>query len=315
MASRLENRVSRQHAVHQQQALKIPVHGLRLVLERLGIVRPTDRAQRSCESAERLVMQSHRPGAAHMFTQHGVRGLQRIVPVPVTVRGQGGPGNESLLYQCERALHVLPHRRLFAGLRAPRVEKADRLIQHGAIARGEQILSQHHERPEHDIAMRVAGSDATLALEKHEPLRPIAVRVLLLHDSQQQVAYGRGTILREQQFHRSLADVARAPTAAGVLFQAPRRKVVHQGVMGEPRDDVGHISQALGHGAGAGRSHSQLRDQADSRVGEQRRLRLLRHEMAANRQSNSGGGAVTMHRKGCWRECWSRNSNSSPPTC
>jgi hypothetical protein len=46
--------------------------------------------------------------------------------------------------------------------------------------------------------MRIAWPDVTLALEKHEPLRPIAVGILLAHHPEQQVAYRRQATEREK---------------------------------------------------------------------------------------------------------------------
>ena len=84
--------------------------------------------------------------------------------------------------------------------------------------------AEREQRPEHDVAVRVAGADRALALEEHEPLRPIAVRILRTHHAQQQIAHRRGVAEREQHLERALTDIARAPPAARVLLETPRRR-------------------------------------------------------------------------------------------
>ena len=79
--------------------------------------------------------------------------------------------------------------------------------------------------------MRIAGADGALALEEHEPLRPVAVGSLRLHHPQQQITHRRGVAEREQQLDRALADVARAPAAARVLLEPARRQVVDERVV------------------------------------------------------------------------------------
>ena len=74
--------------------------------------------------------------------------------------------------------------------------------------------------------MRISGADVALALEEHEPLRPVTIGILLAENSAQQIPHRLETAEREQQFDWSLADIASAPAAAGILFQTARRKVV-----------------------------------------------------------------------------------------
>ena len=85
-----------------------------------------------------------------------------------------------------------------------------------------------------------------IALEEHEPLRPVAVGVLRAHHAQQQVADRLDAPERQQQLDRTLADVARAPAAARVLLQAARRQVVHERVVREPGHDVGDARARAG---------------------------------------------------------------------
>ena len=51
VAACLENRISRQHTVNEQQALEVPVHRLGLALERLCIILATDRSQGASKRA------------------------------------------------------------------------------------------------------------------------------------------------------------------------------------------------------------------------------------------------------------------------
>ena len=100
------------------------------------------------------------------------------------------------------------------------------------VAAREQVLGEREQRPEHDVAVRVAGADAALALEEHEPLRPVAVAAFCAFESR--AATGRASAPcaeREQQLDRTLADVARAPAAARELLEAARREIVDQRVV------------------------------------------------------------------------------------
>jgi hypothetical protein len=82
--------------------------------------------------------------------------------------------------------------------------------------------------------VRVAGTDGGVALEEHEPLRPVAVSLLRFHHPQQQVAHRCVVAVREQQLHGALADVARAPAAARELLEPARGEVVDEGVLVQP---------------------------------------------------------------------------------
>ena len=163
----------------------------------------------------------------------------------MAIGGQRRAGNDALLDQRKGALRVLPDGGRFARVRATRVEERHALVEHSAIAGSDEILSEHHQRPEHDVAVRVAGTDVPLAFEEHEPLRPIAVGILLPHHPEEHVAYRLHAAQREQQLDRPLADVASAPAAAGVLLETSRREVMHERVVCEPRHDVRDAGERL----------------------------------------------------------------------
>ena len=96
--------------------------------------------------------------------------------------------------------------------------------------------------------------DGALALEKHEPLRPVAVGVLVAEDPHENVADRLRATEGEQQFHRPLGHVAGAPATAGILFQTTRGEVVDERVMDEPGQDLGQSLDLPGKGAfGGGR--------------------------------------------------------------
>ena len=153
------------------------------------------------------------------------------------VGGQARAGHHAAADQRQRAVDMGPERGHLAAM------EGHGLVQQRRVAAGDEVLRQAQQRPEHDVAMRVAGADAGLALEEHEPLRPVAVRVLRGEGAQQQVAHRCRAAQRQQHLQRALADVAGAPAAAGVLLQAPRRQVVHQRVVGIPGQDVAQLSQ------------------------------------------------------------------------
>src|SRR5262249_12131561 len=93
--------------------------------------------------------------------------------------------------------------------------------------------------------MRVTRADAALALEKHEPLRPVAKRILISHHAQQHIAYRLDAIQGEQQLDRALAHIPCAPTPTGELLQTSRREVVNQRVLSEPRHDFRESPQSI----------------------------------------------------------------------
>ena len=117
--------------------------------------------------------------------------------------------------------------------------------------------------------MRVAGAVRAVALEEHEPLRPVAVGVLRRVGAQQQVAHRRRAAQGQQHLQRTLADVARAPAAARVLLQPARRQVMHERVVDEPGHDLGELCDAAGQRAVRRRAQAQPRQRR--RVGSRGR--------------------------------------------
>jgi hypothetical protein len=131
----------------------------------------------------------------------------------------------------------------FGAGRIPGEERHDG-VEHRHVVGREHVVRERQERPEDDVAVRVVGADAAIAIEEREPLRPVAVRVLLPEDAQQQITDRRPAADREQQLDRALAHVARPPAPAGELLEAARREVVHHRVAREPRQDLLQCRQA-----------------------------------------------------------------------
>ena len=154
-------------------------------------------------------------------------------------------GNDTPADHCQRTLDVATHVGDFRRIVAIGMEKRQAFIQQCRIARGGEVLRQREQRPIDDIAMRVAGADVALAVEEHEPLGPVAIRILLAEYPAQQVADGREASGRQQQFHRSLADIAGAPTAAGILLKPARGEIVHQRIAHPPWMDGGDAVHCL----------------------------------------------------------------------
>ncbi len=140
----------------------------------------------------------------------------------MAVGSQRRSGNDSLLDYRQRALDVLPHCCAFASVSSFGIEEGDVFFEHAGIPGCQEVLTEHDERPEDDVAVRIARADVALALKEGEPLRPIAVGILLPHHPQQDIAYRLNGAERQQHLNWALAHIARAPAATGVLLQAPR---------------------------------------------------------------------------------------------
>ena len=132
-------------------------------------------------------------------------------------------------------------------------KEGHQLIEQRRILARDQVARQAEQRPEDDVAVRIAGTQLALALEERKPLRPVAVGVLRREDTQQQVTHRLRAVKRQQHLERSLANVARAPSAARILLEPARRQVVHQRVMQVPRHDVGQAGHVASQRA-VGRS-------------------------------------------------------------
>ena len=145
--------------------------------------------------------------------------------------------NHAPLDQRQCALDVRQHAGALRLRVALGVEERQLLVEQRVITAGQQVLCECEQRPEHDVAVRVFWTDAALALEEHEPLRPIAVLVLIAEYAQQQLAHRCRAPEREQPLDWTLADVARAPAAARILLEAARREMVYPRVVREPGQD------------------------------------------------------------------------------
>ena len=126
--------------------------------------RAAARPQRRSAAAsvrERLVVERDRPRAAQSLAQRGVGRLQRIVPVAVAVGGEARARDHAPLDQRERALDVREHGRALGVCASPSGWKnGSSSSSSAASSRGEQVLGEREQRPEDDVAVRVAGADA-----------------------------------------------------------------------------------------------------------------------------------------------------------
>ena len=148
----------------------------------------------------------------------------------------------------QRSFDVLPQTSAIEPTARGR-KKGHRLVEQRRILARDQVARQAEQRPEDDVAVRIAGTQIALALEEREPLRPVAVRVLRGKDAQQQVTHRLRAAQRQQHLERSLADVARAPSAARILLEPARRQVMHQRVVQVPGQNVGQACHVARQGA------------------------------------------------------------------
>ena len=159
--------------------------------------------------------------------------LERVVPVAVAVCRQRAPGDRALRDAVDRTPEVLGHRgRLAEGVVA---DEGDRLVEQARVTGGAQVVAGGEDGPEDDVAVRVLLPRLGQGREELERLRPVAAGVLGAEDAEQDVAHGVLPAERREQADRALAHVARAPGATGELLEPARREVVHERVVGEPR--------------------------------------------------------------------------------
>ena len=118
-----------------------------------------------------------------------------------------------------------------------RMEERHLLIKKAPVFRSREVLGQGQHRPEHNVAVGVARPDVPLPIEEHEPLGPVAVRVLGLEDSDQKVSDGLVAAQRQEHLHRTLRNVTGTPAASRVLLEAARGEVMDQGVLDKPGQD------------------------------------------------------------------------------
>ncbi|MHC5058018.1 MAG: hypothetical protein ACYTKD_25435 [Planctomycetota bacterium] len=176
---------------------------------------------------------------------------------------------------------------------APGPEERHDLVEDADVARRADVPSERQDRPEDDVAVRVAGRPLAPAVEE-ERLRPVAVGLLVRVDREQERARLVVTPQREQELERPLADVARPPPAAAVLLEAARGEVVHEGVVAEPGQDLAY--RVEGRGSAPRSGERKTRRRALPGIGSGAHVRLgvgsgtgnargARHERARDRDA------------------------------
>ena len=166
------------------------------------------------------------------------------------------PADDAAPYESERPIDMPSDGRpfgrvlLFGEERRVRVE--DRLI-----PRSRKISGQRQQRPEDDVSVGILAAVVALAFEHAEPLRPIAVRLLLREGARQKIVQGLETTEGEEHFKGDLHDVARPPVAAGILFEPAWSEVMDERVVDEPGQDFTEPRGVTGHRTVGGRMNPQ----------------------------------------------------------
>ena len=134
------------------------------------------------------MVQRDGPGAAQSLAHRRVGWLQRVVPIAVPVRHEVCVRDDARRDDRQRPLGVRPHGGALRVIGSDRVEERHDGVEDRPVVGGQEVLRQRVQRPEDDVAVRVGRPDIAFALEEHEPLRPVAVGVLIGKDAQQEVA-------------------------------------------------------------------------------------------------------------------------------
>ena len=225
-----------------------------------------------------------------MLAHRRVGGLQRVVPVAVAVGGQRRAGIDALARSARaraRACCQTVARSPASGARASK--NGTRSSSTPASPDGDQILRRAPaaaRRRCRRASRRARMSRSRSKNMNHCGQSPSAF--CCAHHAQQQVAHRLDAAEREQQLDRALADVARAPAAAGVLLEAARREVVHERVVREPGHDVGDARRACS-AERCRRAAPSSTAAAASALGSVRRaagLRVLRDQAAPDAQAD-----------------------------
>src|SRR6266536_1883274 len=114
-ASRLEEAVSRDRSIADEETIEVAAHGQRELGEELCCAVTAGPAQNVGVAYELLIQQRDRPAAHHRVAQPGIRRLQRIVPVSFAVTDQMRARYEALPHRREQLLDVDRNRVLVSG--------------------------------------------------------------------------------------------------------------------------------------------------------------------------------------------------------
>ena len=73
-----------------------------------------------------------------------------------------------------------------------------------------------------ELAVGISGAAAAFPFKEHEPLRPVAIGILLAENAAEQISNRFKPAECEQELQWSLADIAGSPAATGILFEPAR---------------------------------------------------------------------------------------------
>ena len=131
-----------------------------------------------------------------------------------------------------RSDSIGPRRLLKRVLAPPR----DLLVEKADVAGRLDIVVERLERPDDDVSVADLILDDRIGFE-HEPLRPVAARLVLLREDDAQDLLDRVVMFqRKEELDRPLADIAGSPGGARVLFEPMRHRQMNHRVMREPRE-------------------------------------------------------------------------------
>ena len=150
--------------------------------------------------------------------------------------------DQSLTNQTQSANQVIVNwQRLLLGL--IRGKEGHALLEERLIATGFKVLGRGEEWPENDVPVRVVRTNIALAMQVHEPLRPVPIRVLISKHFQKQGPNRFELSDGKEVLDGPLRHVTGSPAPARILLETPRCQKVNQGIVREPRENLGHFKE------------------------------------------------------------------------
>ena len=138
--------------IDQQELPEIPQDILGFLFKFTGQGRFINLAQRFSQGGQHLVVKGHGPGTAKMIPHGRIRGLQRIIPIAMTIRFKRGALNQTGPNQFQGASDMLSDAGFFRFLRI-HIKKRNLFPQEGDITGCKEVLTQRQQGPENDVSM------------------------------------------------------------------------------------------------------------------------------------------------------------------